>query len=475
MASLNCTITGCDRAFHTVADLVDHVTAQHVSASSSSSSTAKLTRPTIDAGSSPASWEAFMVQFEDYLALGNVDKDGRKISELTRTIPKPCFERMNKKFPAGAVYKLSYAEAVREAKKSVVSLETLSVRHSNFLQIRQKDGEAFVSFLSRARAALVDTNYRHPCIHAIAPSKRCGVDGCLAEGASYGEDQLCDVLISGLADREVRWAVHAKPGIVEISIEDLEEFVRVQEDSLSAASGPTPAAAAASGPPPPAPPQQPPQGRDAHQATPAPQAGKRAQGSRHQKCACGRTFDMKTYNRRGTVNKVEHRLCKPCYDANRAARRPARPAPTGNQAAAAVSADYDYKEGAARIAAFHAPAPAEDWDEEMRQEPPRPPFQLFLPRQVTVVSASTGARNKQSHPRADLSCQVLNQHGIRPLRLDKTGTVMERRRSASQRGPSHGSPSAARASCATCASSGPTCSGHSSSSPAPKRTHSPGA
>ena len=63
MADINCTKTGCGRAFHTIADLVDHVTAQHVSASASSSFTAKLTRPTIDAGSLPASWEAFMVQF----------------------------------------------------------------------------------------------------------------------------------------------------------------------------------------------------------------------------------------------------------------------------------------------------------------------------------------------------------------------------------------------------------------------------
>ena len=71
---------------------------------------------------------------------------------------------------------------------------------------------------------------------------------------SYGDDQLRDILITGLADREIRRAVHAKPKILEISIEDLEEFVKVQEDSLSAASGPAPAAAAASNPPPAAPP-----------------------------------------------------------------------------------------------------------------------------------------------------------------------------------------------------------------------------
>ena len=60
----------------------------------------------------------------------------------------------------------------------------------------------------------------------------------------------------------------------------------------------------------------------------------------------------------------------------------------------------------------------------MKREPPQPPFQLFLPRQVQVVSASSGARSKQ-HPRADLTCQVLNQHGIRPLKWDRTGVVME--------------------------------------------------
>ena len=73
MGDINCTKAGCGRAFHTIADLVDHVTAQHANASSSSSSAAKLTRPTVDAGSSPAAWAAFMVQFEDYLDLGKVE------------------------------------------------------------------------------------------------------------------------------------------------------------------------------------------------------------------------------------------------------------------------------------------------------------------------------------------------------------------------------------------------------------------
>merc|ERR1712189_61689 len=193
-------------------------------------------------------------------------------------------------------------------------------------------------------------------------------------------------VITGLADREIRRAVHARPKILEISIEDLEEFVKIQEDSLSAASGPTPAAAAASYPPPTAPPRQPQQRRDNPASPPQPQAGERAQGSRRQRCACGRDFDTKTYNRRGTVNKIEHKLCKPCYDAEKAARRPARNAPTGNRAAAAIDADYDFDEGPARIAAFRAPTPTEDWDEEIGREPPRPPFQLFPPRQVQVIA-----------------------------------------------------------------------------------------
>ena len=120
---------------------------------------AKLTRPTIDAGASPYAWEAFLVQFEDYLDLGNVVDNHRKNSELTRAIPRPCFERVNERFPAGAVYELTYADAVKESKRAVASPEMPSVRRTNFLQVRQKDGEAFISFLSRARAALVDTNY----------------------------------------------------------------------------------------------------------------------------------------------------------------------------------------------------------------------------------------------------------------------------------------------------------------------------
>ena len=169
MADINCTKTGCGRAFHTIADLVDHVTAQHANASAPpppASSVAKLTHPTIDAGSSPAAWAAFMVQFEDYLDLGKVEDNHRKISELTRAIPKPCFERVNERLPAGAIYELSYVDAVKEAKRAVVSPETLSVRRSNFLQVRQKDGEVFVSFLSRARAV----SYTHltlPTIYSV--------------------------------------------------------------------------------------------------------------------------------------------------------------------------------------------------------------------------------------------------------------------------------------------------------------------
>ena len=136
MATINCTFAGCTRAFHTNTDLVDHAIAHHAAAStSSSSSAAKLTRPSIDANSSLAAWAAFMVQFEDYTVRGSVYTDKFKISELTRSIPKACFERMNEKYPAGGVYQLSYNDAVKEAKKAVVSPESFSVRRANFLQI----------------------------------------------------------------------------------------------------------------------------------------------------------------------------------------------------------------------------------------------------------------------------------------------------------------------------------------------------
>ena len=256
-----CTKDGCGRAFLSVDNLIDHIQLHHMPAPpvrpapAPAASVAKPTRPTIDAGASPYVWEAFVVQFENYLETGQVTDTRRKITELTLAIPKPCFNRVNERYPGGAVFALSYENAIKEAKRAVVSPEATSVRRSNFLDIRQKDGESFVSFLSRARAALVDTSYRHACFHAVPPAKSCGRDGCPVEGNSYAEDQLRDILITGLADREIRKAVHAKPKILEISIRDLEEFVKIQEDALSAATGPAPAAAAASNPPPPAPPR----------------------------------------------------------------------------------------------------------------------------------------------------------------------------------------------------------------------------
>ena len=112
------------------------------------------------------------MQFENYLDMGHVVDTHRRITELTLAIPKPCFNRVNERYLKGAVFALSYDDAVKEAKRAVVSPEATSVRRSNFLDIRQKDGEAFVSFLSRARAALVDTNYRHACFHAVPPEKK---------------------------------------------------------------------------------------------------------------------------------------------------------------------------------------------------------------------------------------------------------------------------------------------------------------
>ena len=131
-----------------------------------------------------------MVQFTDYIVRGRFAEDGLKISELTNCIPRVCFGRMNEKFPAGGVYELSYDDALREAKEAVVSPEPLSMRQAKFLKVIQKDGELFVSFLSRARAALIDTNYRLQCPHAIPPAKGCGTAGCPTDGISYGEGQL---------------------------------------------------------------------------------------------------------------------------------------------------------------------------------------------------------------------------------------------------------------------------------------------
>ena len=70
---IRCTRDGCGRVFLSIENLVDHVAAQHVPAPPAlpapppASSVAKPTRPTIDAGASPYAWEAFIVQFENYL------------------------------------------------------------------------------------------------------------------------------------------------------------------------------------------------------------------------------------------------------------------------------------------------------------------------------------------------------------------------------------------------------------------------
>ena len=116
--------------------------------------------------------------------------------------------------------------------------------------------------------------------------------------------------------------------------------------------------------------------------------------------------ETKTFNKRGVVNKKGHKVCKACWDKSRPSKRPARQAPPGNSSTAAMHTEDD---GAARIAAFRAHEP-EDWGAEAASEAPRPPFRLFTPRQVTAVSPNTGAGSKQ-HPRADVSCQVLNRHG----------------------------------------------------------------
>ena len=98
---VRCTKDGCGRIFLSVDNLIDHVTAQHMPAPPArpapapTTSVAKPTRPTIDASASPYAWEAFVVQFENYLDMGHVVDTHRKITELTLAIPKPCFNRVN--------------------------------------------------------------------------------------------------------------------------------------------------------------------------------------------------------------------------------------------------------------------------------------------------------------------------------------------------------------------------------------------
>merc|ERR1712082_186569 len=55
-------------------------------------------------------------------------------------------------------------------------------------------------------------------------------------------------------------------------------------------------------------------------------------------------------------------------------------------------------------------------------EPPRPPFKATPPR---PSAAGSSASKPGRHPRANITCQVLNQHGNQPLRWEKTGVVME--------------------------------------------------
>ena len=67
-APINCPVEKCARTFNNVEDLVEHAIARHGNTPAPAPAAPKLSRPTVEAGATPAAWTDFTVQLDKYLA-----------------------------------------------------------------------------------------------------------------------------------------------------------------------------------------------------------------------------------------------------------------------------------------------------------------------------------------------------------------------------------------------------------------------
>jgi len=175
----------------------------------------KLSRPSISSESSEETWNAFKARWTLF-------KRGTQLTphDVTQQLFQCCDETFGNNLLRGDpnVISKSEDEVLIAIKRLAVIPVAISVRRSDLLAVRQCDGESVRSFFARIKGKAATCLYTVNC-----PSGECN------QSVDFTDIIAKDVLISGLAEDEVKREVLGWPGLDKSTIEETVSFIEAKE------------------------------------------------------------------------------------------------------------------------------------------------------------------------------------------------------------------------------------------------------
>ena len=223
MPSIDCPIGGCT---YSTGDVDPAIAAAlltvhnniHVGAAAPTTKqkAPKLARPTISGGSTEEVWNAFRARWDLF-------KNGTQLTlnETTQQLFQCCDDALGNDLIRGnsnIVTNSTEQELLDAIKKLAVIPVAISVRRSDLLSIRQCDGESIRTFFARIKGKAATCAYTADC---TAPTCTQSVD--------FTDIIVKDVLISGLAEDEIKREVLGWAGLDESSMEETVSFIETKE------------------------------------------------------------------------------------------------------------------------------------------------------------------------------------------------------------------------------------------------------
>jgi len=225
MPSIDCPIASCS---YSTGDVEPAIAAAlltvhnnvHIGAAAPAAATKqkapKLTRPTISGGSSEEIWNSFQARW-------NLFRNGTQLTpnEVTQQLFQCCDDPLGNDLIRGnpnIVMDSDERELLKAIKRLAVIPVAISVRRSDLLSIRQCDGESIRTFFARIKGKAATCAYNVDC---SAPACHQSVD--------FTDVIVKDVLISGLAEDEIKREVLGWAGLDASTMEETVSFLEAKE------------------------------------------------------------------------------------------------------------------------------------------------------------------------------------------------------------------------------------------------------
>lgn len=328
MVVLKCSLPGCD--FETidgsdavvVALLTNHNLAHQLPTGSGTNAATcpkgpKLERPRIDMGVENETWNMFERRWDNFYRGSGIDTTTASL-QLFQCASEPLGDALLKVNPK--ITSLSVDEVLKAMKSLAVIPVSLGVKRADFMAMHQHAEEQFRSFAARVRGKAETCEFRvsHKCT--------CGKDNSI----DYTDETIRDVLLSGIADVDIRREALSVEDMQRKSINEVIAFVEGKEMARNALTSSSNSAISSfkrnrrsvdtdtghkdrkHQPPPPPPPPA-----DRSKQAPCPD--------------CGRKFLLFTENTHGW-NRKPHKQCRECFLAQRRHRSKAQRSEAGVQA-----------------------------------------------------------------------------------------------------------------------------------------------